>query len=73
MVEQANNPTLTMIYLPHLDYTLQKHGPEDKVQLPADLRAIDAIVERLVRFYEDQCGARIILLSEYGYSSSPPS
>src|SRR5690606_456445 len=27
-VELKYNPTLTLIYLPHLDYALQKFGPE---------------------------------------------
>ncbi len=63
-VEQAYNPTLTLIYLPHLDYNLQKVGPEHK-EVEKDLREIDRVVEKLVDFYEKR-GARVILLSEYG-------
>ncbi len=62
--EKLHNPTLTLIYLPHLDYCLQKFGPElDKIS--TELKEIDQVVEELVRFYESR-GARIILLSEYG-------
>lgn len=62
--EQLHNPTLTLIYLPHLDYCLQKFGP-DFVNISKELKEIDEIVEELVEFYEKK-GARIILLSEYG-------
>ena len=62
--EQLHNPTLTLIYLPHLDYCLQKFGP-DLDKIASDLKEIDQVVEDLVRFYESK-GARVILLSEYG-------
>jgi len=58
------NPTLTFIYLPHLDYCLQKFGP-DFSAISKELNEIDAIVKQLVSFYEKQ-NANIILLSEYG-------
>jgi len=62
--EQLHNPTLTLIYLPHLDYCLQKFGPDlDKIS--KELKEIDQVVEELVNFYEKK-GAKIILLSEYG-------
>ncbi|MBO9675397.1 MAG: alkaline phosphatase family protein [Sphingobacteriaceae bacterium] len=62
--EKLHNPTLTLIYLPHLDYCLQKFGP-DLAQIKPELQEIDGVVSDLVRFYEGK-GARIILLSEYG-------
>ena len=58
------NPTLTLIYLPHLDYCLQKMGP-DLQAISKELNEIDAVVAQLVSFYEKK-GASIILLSEYG-------
>jgi predicted AlkP superfamily pyrophosphatase or phosphodiesterase len=58
------DPTLTLIYLPHLDYCLQKFGP-DFAKINKELHEIDRIVEKLVKFYEKK-GASIILLSEYG-------
>ncbi|MBB6126048.1 alkaline phosphatase family protein [Mucilaginibacter lappiensis] len=62
--EALHNPTLTLIYLPHLDYCLQKFGP-DLAKIGKELQEIDAVVEQLVTFYQNK-GARIILLSEYG-------
>ncbi|WP_025144239.1 alkaline phosphatase family protein [Pedobacter jeongneungensis] len=62
--EKLHNPTLTLIYLPHLDYCLQKFGP-DLNKISTELQEIDQVVSELVRFYEEK-GARIILLSEYG-------
>lgn len=64
--ENLHNPTLTLIYLPHLDYCLQKFGP-DLSKISAELKEIDQVVEELVHFYENK-GANIILLSEYGIS-----
>src|SRR5262245_15165191 len=63
VVDRQFNPTLTLIYLPHLDYNLQRLGP-----VPAaadDLRQIDGICDDLIRHYES-AGARVIVLSEYG-------
>ena len=58
------NPTLTLIYLPHLDYCLQKFGP-DLSKIFKELQEIDKVAEKLVRFYEKK-NTKIILLSEYG-------
>ena len=63
-VDKKYNPTLTLIYLPHLDYCLQKWGP-DVSKIAKDLREVDDVVKGLVQHYEST-GARIILLSEYG-------
>ncbi|RYE22186.1 MAG: alkaline phosphatase family protein [Sphingobacteriales bacterium] len=62
--DDLHNPTLSLIYLPHLDYCLQKFGP-DTSKIAAELKEIDALVEELVNFYEKK-DAKIILLSEYG-------
>ncbi len=64
MTDDLYDPTLTLIYLPHLDYCLQKFGP-DESKIGAELEEIDKLVEELVTFYEKK-GAEIILLSEYG-------
>ncbi len=59
-----HSPTITLIYLPHLDYPLQKRGADDPA-IGSDLRAIDRVCGRLI----DHCrgkGARVIVLSEYG-------
>jgi predicted AlkP superfamily pyrophosphatase or phosphodiesterase len=60
------NPTLTLIYLPHLDYCLQKFGP-DFTKISKELNEIDQVIKQLVEFYEKK-DASIILLSEYGIS-----
>ncbi len=63
-VEQRVHPTLTLIYLPHLDYCLQKVGC-DPDQIAQDLNEIDDLCGDLIDFYENQ-GAQVIVLSEYG-------
>ncbi len=62
--DELYDPTLTLIYLPHLDYILQKRGL-DFEKIGKDLSEIDKLVEQLVSHYNKQ-GARIIILSEYG-------
>ncbi len=66
-VEKRHNPTLTLIYLPHLDYCLQKFGP-DFSKISKELQEIDEVVKELIQFYEAR-NARIILLSEYGINA----
>ncbi|MEM7757085.1 MAG: nucleotide pyrophosphatase/phosphodiesterase family protein [Cyanobacteria bacterium P01_A01_bin.40] len=63
-VELKYSPTLTLVYLPHLDYCLQKIGTNPD-QIATDLREIDRICQDLIEFYEDQA-AKVIVLSEYG-------
>jgi predicted AlkP superfamily pyrophosphatase or phosphodiesterase len=63
-VDKKYDPTLTLIYLPHLDYCLQKFG-DDFDQIKTELGEADTLVEGLVNYYESR-NARIILLSEYG-------
>jgi len=62
--DQLHDPTLTLIYLPHLDYNLQRHGL-DFTKIGKDLTEIDAVVEQLVTYYQEK-NAQVILLSEYG-------
>jgi predicted AlkP superfamily pyrophosphatase or phosphodiesterase len=66
-VDEENDPTLTLIYLPHLDYCLQKFGV-DFTKINKELLEIDTLVEELVAYYESK-NARIILLSEYGINN----
>ena len=53
-----------MVYLPHLDYNLQRLGPKHP-DLARDLRQIDAIVGDLLDFFRQQ-SVQVVLLSEYG-------
>lgn len=62
-VEEKTRPTLNLVYLPHLDYVLQREGP-DGPSVRADLAAIDALVGRLIDFFRDR-DVRVVLLSEY--------
>lgn len=63
-MERRDAPTLSLIYLPHLDYNLQRLGPNDPA-IHQDLREIDAIVGDLIQFYETR-DVQVIVLSEYG-------
>ncbi len=63
-VEEASKPTLELVYLPHLDYGLQKLGP-DHPEIPRHLREVDAEVARLLERF-DREGVKVILVSEYG-------
>jgi predicted AlkP superfamily pyrophosphatase or phosphodiesterase len=63
-VEEHHHPTLTLVYLPHLDYNLQRLGVSNPA-IAADLTAIDRVTGDLIAFYENR-GARVIVLSEYG-------
>lgn len=64
ITDQLYNPTLTLIYLPHLDYCLQKFG-HDLTKISKELGEVDEVVKDLVTHYEKQ-GTEIIILSEYG-------
>ena len=63
-VEQRYNPTLTLVYLPHLDYCLQKFG-NDQNLVAKDLQEIDKVCGDLIQYYQDR-NAQVIVLSEYG-------
>lgn len=65
--DKKYDPTLTLIYLPHLDYGLQKWG-QDLLKIGNDLKEIDAVVKDLVTYYQSK-NAQIILLSEYGINT----
>lgn len=64
LTDDLYDPTLTLIYLPHLDYCLQKFGPDISL-IKNELVAIDKVIEQLITFYQRK-NAKIILLSEYG-------
>ncbi|WAC19977.1 alkaline phosphatase family protein [Luteolibacter sp. SL250] len=65
-VEEKHSPTLSLVYLPHLDYPLQKDGP-DAANIPDECRKIDGVVTDLIRYYESR-NVRVVVLSEYGIS-----
>ncbi|GAA2094158.1 alkaline phosphatase family protein [Actinomadura alba] len=61
------SPDLTLVYLPHLDYDLQRWGPDDPraAQAAADL---DALLGPLLAAARRR-GATTVALSEYGITS----
>lgn len=67
LTDKKHNPDLTLIYLPHLDYNLQRHGLNFNI-ISKDLMEIDQVVKDLVSYYEEK-DTRIILLSEYGITN----
>ncbi len=63
-VQQTRRPTLSLIYLPHLDYNLQRRGPSDTANA-RDLAEVDALCGQIIEQAERD-GAAVIVLSEYG-------
>jgi predicted AlkP superfamily pyrophosphatase or phosphodiesterase len=63
-VDRWHSPTLLLVYLPHLDYGLQRLGTSD-ARVRADVRAIDELCGRLIAHCRER-GRRVIVLSEYG-------
>ena len=64
LTDKWHDPNLTLIYLPHLDYCLQKYG-HNYTKIAPELQAIDKVCQQLICYYESK-GCEIILLSEYG-------
>jgi predicted AlkP superfamily pyrophosphatase or phosphodiesterase len=63
-VMEAQRPTVTLCYLPHLDYDLQRFGPDS----PQAVRAcgeIDAVAGELAEWAADS-GRTVAVVSEYG-------
>jgi predicted AlkP superfamily pyrophosphatase or phosphodiesterase len=63
-VLRTERPDLLMVYVPHLDYDLQRFGP-DSPQAVAAAKAVDAEIAPLLA-EATQAGATVIALSEYG-------
>jgi predicted AlkP superfamily pyrophosphatase or phosphodiesterase len=81
-IENEYQPTLSLIYLPHLDYNLQRLGPGHPdhfkcnfasqpmrdPEIAKDLQRIDNTTADLIAFLE-QRGVECIVLSEYGITN----
>ena len=65
-VEQKHQPTLSLVYLPHLDYGLQKFGP-GAPEMDVEIQRIDTVVGELIDYFEAR-EVEVVLLSEYGIS-----
>ncbi|MDO3383489.1 alkaline phosphatase family protein [Gilvimarinus algae] len=62
-MEREHQPSLQLVYLPHLDYCLQKFGPDGDID--KDLKEIDDLVGELIDYFSAR-DCQIIILSEYG-------
>ena len=61
------HPSLLLIYLPHLDYNLQRLGPDDP-RVREDIRQIDAEAGKLISAARAQ-NYEVVVLSEYAITS----
>jgi predicted AlkP superfamily pyrophosphatase or phosphodiesterase len=65
-VIDTRNPTLALTYLPHLDYNLQRLGPDlSHPRLIKDLEEIDGVCGELIDA-TDREGREVVIVSEYG-------
>jgi predicted AlkP superfamily pyrophosphatase or phosphodiesterase len=63
-IEHRYHPDLTLIYLPHLDYNLQKLGPQHSA-IATDLEQLDLLIDDLIRCLKER-DIKIAIVSEYG-------
>ncbi len=63
-VFDEQRPELTLVYLPHLDYDLQRHGSKGP-EARAAAAAIDEVAGALAEHVR-AAGATVVVLSEYG-------
>jgi predicted AlkP superfamily pyrophosphatase or phosphodiesterase len=63
-IEERYRPDLSLIYLPHLDYNLQKLGPTDPA-IASDLEQLDRLVDDLIAFLKGR-DIKVAIVSEYG-------
>jgi predicted AlkP superfamily pyrophosphatase or phosphodiesterase len=62
----TRNPTLTLTYLPHLDYDIQRFGPDlSHPAVQKSLSEVDAVVGGLIDAAERD-GRSVVIVSEYG-------
>ena len=61
IVMRKQQPELTLVYLPHLDYDYQRY----EVQSPDRVREVDSCAAKVIEAASD-IGAEVIVVSEYG-------
>ncbi len=66
-VIEEKSPTLSLVYLPHLDYDLQRYGPNDP-RIENALRDVDDVAGELLAFAKKR-SMRVVVLSEYGITA----
>ncbi|HLJ12491.1 MAG TPA: alkaline phosphatase family protein [Planctomycetaceae bacterium] len=62
-VLREHQPSLTLVYLPHLDYNLQRLGPDDP-RIGRDIEQVDKEAGRLIEAAR-AAGAEVVVVSEY--------
>jgi len=67
-VMEEHDPSLTLVYLPHLDYDHQRFGPDDP-RSRAAVAAVDAEAGRLIDSARAR-GAEVVVMSEYGIEAA---
>lgn len=64
-VVRDHQPELTLVYLPHLDYEPQRHGPSG-CNMAQEVKQLDDSIAPLLDAAASQ-GARVWIVSEYGH------
>ena len=64
---EERKPSLTLVYLPHLDYDFQRFGPDDPRSLAA-VEEVDRVFGDL-RAAAERAGAEVVVVSEYGLAA----
>jgi predicted AlkP superfamily pyrophosphatase or phosphodiesterase len=61
-IRDKHNPDLTLVYVPHLDYDLQRFGPDS----PEAAKAAAEIDRAMTPLLDSASDATVVVLSEYG-------
>jgi predicted AlkP superfamily pyrophosphatase or phosphodiesterase len=61
LVLREQEPELTLVYLPHLDYDYQRHSLQD----PAQVAQVDQCASVVIQAAQE-IGAQVVVVSEYG-------
>ena len=67
IIMREHQPSLFLVYLPHLDYNLQRLGPTDP-NIVNDISAVDAEAGKIIDLAKEQ-GSDVVVLSEYAITA----
>lgn len=67
-VWKKQSPSLMLVYLPHLDYNLQRIGPHNPA-IRDDVRLVDRECGKLINASRE-AGAEVLVVSEYGITET---
>jgi predicted AlkP superfamily pyrophosphatase or phosphodiesterase len=67
VIGDDDSPDLMLVYLPHLDYDLQRFGPDGPEAIAA-AQAVDEEAGKIIEAARER-GANVVVLSEYGITS----